>query len=38
MATYSLAKWPLTCNLFGSFDWSSYPPYFASIIKKEASL
>ena len=37
MAAHSLAKWSLTCNFFGSFDWDSCPPCFASVIRKEAS-
>ena len=38
MAAHSLAKWSLTCNFFGSFDWGSCPPYFASVVREEASL
>ena len=37
MAAHSLAKWFLACNFFGSFDWDSYPPCFASVVREEAS-
>ena len=35
MAAHSLAKWSLTCNFFGFFDWGSCPFCFASVIRRE---
>lgn len=33
---HSLAKWSLSCNMFGSFDVDFCPPCFVSVIREEA--
>ena len=38
MTSHSLAKWSLTCNFFGSFDFDNSPPSFVSIIQGEVCL
>ena len=35
MAAHSLAKWSLSCNVFGSFDIGCCPPIFASVVWDE---
>uniref|UniRef100_A0A7N2L3I4 Reverse transcriptase n=1 Tax=Quercus lobata TaxID=97700 RepID=A0A7N2L3I4_QUELO len=35
MAAHSLAKWSLSCNVFGSFDIGCCPPIFAFVVRDE---
>ncbi|XP_065618736.1 uncharacterized protein LOC112008563 [Quercus suber] len=35
MAAHLLAKWSLSCNLFGSFDLGRCPPIFASVVERD---